>query len=62
MTTSFLNSSSSKFQIYTVIHIEDIKTILVAENTDFEIENAYILKSPYIRTIKSKIGENEVVI
>jgi hypothetical protein len=36
------------------------KTILIAENVEYEIQNNYILKSPYIKNIKSKLGENEV--
>jgi len=36
------------------------KTILIAENTEYEIEDTYILKSPYIQSIKKKVGDHEV--
>ena len=33
---------------------------MVAENKEIEISNSFILKSPYIASIKSKVGDNEV--
>jgi hypothetical protein len=53
-------SSSSILKLYLNYHIEGPRTILVAENQEYDIENNFIIKSPYIRTIKAKIGENEV--
>jgi len=38
---------------------QSVKTILIAEKTEYEIENIYIMKSPYIRNIKSNLSDNE---
>lgn len=37
-----------------------LRTTFIAEEREVEIENCYITKSPYISSIKAKIGENEV--
>jgi len=37
-----------------------LKTVLIAEETEYEIENIYIFKSPYIESIQVKLGNNEV--
>lgn len=35
------------------------KTTLIAEETEYEIENIFIFKSPYIESIQAKLGSNE---
>lgn len=38
------------------------RTTFIAEGREIEIDNCYIAKSPYISSIKEKIGDNEVSI
>ena len=38
------------------------KTILVADNIEFNFESSLVMKTPYLKIIRSKLNEKEVII
>ena len=55
---TFQNPHSDSSQ--TLSQTPVLKTTFIAEGAEIDIENQYVMKSPYIKSFQEKVGFNEV--